>query len=153
MRLFDILQTIPTDQGPRVVTGYDSNMIEADRNRLSRWTIEYGLKPCAIAGCFVFVALLWTFPLQHVIAYPFVFSSSAPSWAAPGLAASSPASWPFLFSLYRHLFLRPALLFDGRGQGFAELSDGIYRVCNRHHGGEFREKASGERNSECPRSA
>ena len=35
--------------------------------------MEYGLKPCAIAGCFVLVALLWTFPLQHVIAYPFVF--------------------------------------------------------------------------------
>ncbi len=35
--------------------------------------MEYGLKPCAIAVCFVLVALLWTFPLQHVIAYPFVF--------------------------------------------------------------------------------
>ncbi len=35
--------------------------------------MEYALKPCAIAGCFVFVALLWTFPLQHIIAYPFVF--------------------------------------------------------------------------------
>ena len=35
--------------------------------------MEYGLKPCAIAGFFVLVALLWTFPLQHVIAYPFVF--------------------------------------------------------------------------------
>ncbi len=35
--------------------------------------MEYGLKPCAIAGSFVSVALLWTFPLQHVIAYPFVF--------------------------------------------------------------------------------
>ncbi len=35
--------------------------------------MEYGLKPCAIAGIFVVVALLWTFPLQHIIAYPFVF--------------------------------------------------------------------------------
>ena len=35
--------------------------------------MEYGLKPCAIAVCFVLVALIWTFPLQHVIAYPFVF--------------------------------------------------------------------------------
>jgi PAS domain S-box-containing protein len=42
-------------------------------NRLSRQTMEYGIKPGAIAGCFVLVALLWTFPLQHVIAYPFVF--------------------------------------------------------------------------------
>src|SRR5579863_5864150 len=35
--------------------------------------VEFGLKPSAIAGFFVLVALLWTFPLQHVIAYPFVF--------------------------------------------------------------------------------
>ncbi|HEV2484706.1 MAG TPA: ATP-binding protein [Terracidiphilus sp.] len=48
-------------------------MTGAEANRLSRWAMEYGLKPCAIAGCFVVVALLWTFPLQHLIAYPFVF--------------------------------------------------------------------------------
>jgi PAS domain S-box-containing protein len=35
--------------------------------------LNYGLKPCGIAVSFVTVALLWTFPLQHVIAYPFVF--------------------------------------------------------------------------------
>ena len=35
--------------------------------------MEYGVKPFAIATCFVLLALLWTFPLQHVIAYPFVF--------------------------------------------------------------------------------
>src|SRR5215469_5406030 len=34
---------------------------------------EYGGKPFGIATCFVLVALLWTFLLQHVIAYPFVF--------------------------------------------------------------------------------
>jgi PAS domain S-box-containing protein len=38
-----------------------------------RWMMEYGVKPFAIAVCFVLVALIWTFPLQHVIAYPFVF--------------------------------------------------------------------------------
>jgi PAS domain S-box-containing protein len=52
---------------------YDASMTADESNRLSRWTMEYALKPCAIAGCFVLVALLWTFPLQHVIAYPFVF--------------------------------------------------------------------------------
>lgn len=56
-----------------MVTSYDSNMIGADQNRLSRSAMEYGLKPCAIAGSFVLVALLWTIPLQHVISYPFVF--------------------------------------------------------------------------------
>ncbi len=35
--------------------------------------VEFGLKPSAIAVFFVLVALLWTFPLQRVIAYPFVF--------------------------------------------------------------------------------
>ena len=34
---------------------------------------RYGLKPSAIAMVFVLVALLWTFPLQHLIDYPFVF--------------------------------------------------------------------------------
>jgi len=35
--------------------------------------MEHCVRPGAIAGCFVLVALLWTFPLQHVITYPFVF--------------------------------------------------------------------------------
>jgi len=35
--------------------------------------MEFGIKPSSIAGCFVLVALLWTFLLQHVISYPFVF--------------------------------------------------------------------------------
>ena len=41
--------------------------------RLSWWSIEYVVRPCAIAVSFVVVALLWTFPLQRFIAYPFVF--------------------------------------------------------------------------------
>jgi PAS domain S-box-containing protein len=40
---------------------------------ISAWLEEYLTKPLAIAGFFVLVALLWTFLLQHVIAYPFVF--------------------------------------------------------------------------------
>lgn len=48
-------------------------MTVAPLRRLPEWMMEFGLKPFAIAGCFVLVALLWTFPLQHVIAYPFVF--------------------------------------------------------------------------------
>lgn len=42
-------------------------------NRLSRWAMDYGIKPCGIASSFVLVAMLWTFPLQRFIAYPFVF--------------------------------------------------------------------------------
>jgi PAS domain S-box-containing protein len=41
--------------------------------RLSNWLLEYAVRPCAIASCFVLVAFLWTILLQHVIAYPFVF--------------------------------------------------------------------------------
>jgi PAS domain S-box-containing protein len=48
-------------------------MAVAKLNQLWQQTMEYGIKPFAIAGCFVLVALLWTFPLQHVITYPFVF--------------------------------------------------------------------------------
>jgi PAS domain S-box-containing protein len=41
--------------------------------RFSELVTEFAFKPTAIAGFFVLVAVLWTFPLQHVIAYPFVF--------------------------------------------------------------------------------
>jgi PAS domain S-box-containing protein len=48
-------------------------MTTAAASRFSQGTFQYALKPSAIATCFVVVALLWTFPLQHVITYPFVF--------------------------------------------------------------------------------
>ncbi len=48
-------------------------MAPAESGRVSQWTMQYGIKPVAVAACFVLVALLWTFPLQHIIAYPFVF--------------------------------------------------------------------------------
>jgi PAS domain S-box-containing protein len=44
-----------------------------DSNRYYRWLNDSVLKPCGIAAFFVLVALLWTFPLQQVITYPFVF--------------------------------------------------------------------------------
>jgi signal transduction histidine kinase len=42
-------------------------------DRISRWTTQNVLKPCAIAGFFVLVAFLWTLLFQHAIAYPFLF--------------------------------------------------------------------------------
>lgn len=48
-------------------------MTVAESNRLARWAYANCVKPCAIAMCFVVVALLLTFPLQRGIAYPFVF--------------------------------------------------------------------------------
>jgi PAS domain S-box-containing protein len=61
--------------GPRgcLRSVYDARMTTAALKSPFRWTLEYCLKPGAIAGFFVLVALLWTFPLQRVIAYPFVF--------------------------------------------------------------------------------
>jgi PAS domain S-box-containing protein len=48
-------------------------MASAGGRRLSQLTMDFGIKPIAIAIFFVLVALLWTFPLQPIIAYPFVF--------------------------------------------------------------------------------
>src|ERR1700744_2184005 len=42
-------------------------------DRIEDWLLGRVIKPTAIAIAWVVVALLWTFPLQHVIAYPFVF--------------------------------------------------------------------------------
>src|ERR1700742_5012896 len=39
----------------------------------SELAFRYGIKSCGIAVFFVLVALLWTFPLQHWMEYPFVF--------------------------------------------------------------------------------
>ena len=54
-------------------SGYYARAEALTINRLSGWTMEHGEKTFAIASCFVLVALLWTFRLQHTIAYPFVF--------------------------------------------------------------------------------
>lgn len=48
-------------------------MGDARSGAISGFAFDYGLKPAAIAVVFVLVALLWTFPLQHFIDYPFVF--------------------------------------------------------------------------------
>jgi hypothetical protein len=40
---------------------------------ISWFVMEYALRPLAIAVVFVLLALLWTFPLQHIFAYPFIF--------------------------------------------------------------------------------
>jgi PAS domain S-box-containing protein len=48
-------------------------MTTSTADRVQVWLMDYVLRPPAIAVVFVLVALLWTFLLQHVIAYPFVF--------------------------------------------------------------------------------
>jgi len=48
-------------------------MTAMEWSRITQRVFEHVVKPSAIAACFVVVALIWTFPLQHIIAYPFVF--------------------------------------------------------------------------------
>ena len=48
-------------------------MGDGQATRISNGLVEYGIKPCAIAGFFVLLAFLWTLFLQHLIAYPFLF--------------------------------------------------------------------------------
>ncbi len=55
------------------VSFYDAFMTASTVERMPGWLLQHVLQPLAIGIVFVVVALLWTFPLQHVIAYPFVF--------------------------------------------------------------------------------
>lgn len=48
-------------------------MSEVATDRLSDLAMRYVVRPGAIAGFFVLVALLWTLPAQHTFAYPFLF--------------------------------------------------------------------------------
>src|SRR3954471_23331507 len=43
------------------------------RTDIQRPFVEFVIKPMAVSFFFVFLALLWTFPFQKVMAYPFVF--------------------------------------------------------------------------------
>lgn len=47
--------------------------MKATANQITAWMERYIAKPIWVAGFFVLVALLWTFLLQHIVAYPFVF--------------------------------------------------------------------------------
>ena len=48
-------------------------MTASTADRVQNWLMDHVVKPTSIAVVFVLVALLWTFLLQHLIAYPFVF--------------------------------------------------------------------------------
>ena len=133
---------------------YDANMTAADANRLFGGMLEHIAKPCAIAVFFVLVALLWTFLLQHVIAYPFVFlffgAVMGSAWFGGFIAGFLAV---VLSSLRHRLFLRSAVVFDFRGQGIAEFLGRIHCVCHRHHDCELGEEAGRECDSDCPRPA
>jgi PAS domain S-box-containing protein len=48
-------------------------MMASGGDRVSRYFLEYALRPFATAGFFVLVAFLWTLLLQHTFPYPFLF--------------------------------------------------------------------------------
>ena len=81
------------------------------------------MKPIAIASCFVIVALLWTFPLQHVIAYPFVFlffgAIMGSAWFGGYMAGIMSVIMSGFLVTY---FFIPPLYSMSVAKGFAELS-------------------------------
>jgi len=60
--------------------------------------MEHGLKPLAIAVFSVLVALLWTFPLQHVIAFPFVFLFFGAVMASAWFGGFIAGAWAIVLS-------------------------------------------------------
>ena len=48
-------------------------MSQEQAGRIPEFVYEHALKPAAVAIFFVLLALIWTFPLQHWMGYPFVF--------------------------------------------------------------------------------
>lgn len=66
--------------------------------RISDRLVEYGLKPAAIAVVSVIVALLWTFPLQHLIAYPFVFLFFGAIMGSAWFGGALAGTWAVLLS-------------------------------------------------------
>jgi PAS domain S-box-containing protein len=90
---------------------YDLGMAAVSLTGIPHWMMEHGLKPLGIATGFVLVALLWTFPLQPVIAYPFVFlffgAVMGSAWfggAIAGLAAVVESSFIITYFFIPPLF-------------------------------------------------
>jgi PAS domain S-box-containing protein len=91
------------------ISVYDAIMTDAASGRLSRLAMEHGLKPLAMAVCFVLVALLWTFPLQHVIAFPFVFLFFGAVMASAWFGGLIAGAWAIVLSsvLIAFFFMPP----------------------------------------------
>ena len=96
------------------------------------------MRPCAIAGFFVFVAFLWTMPLQHVIAYPFVFlffgAVMGSAWFGGIIAGFVAVALSSVIVTY---FFVPPLFSMSRGKGITELLRRIHFVLHCHHRREF----------------
>lgn len=100
-----------------------------DADRISRWLNEYAAKPLAVSAFFVLLALLWTFPLQHVIAYPFVFlffgAIMGSAWFGGYIAGSMAV---VMSSLLIAFFFMPPLYSMSIGREFRSY-EGAFIVC------------------------
>ncbi len=92
-----------------MIAGYHANMTDASSDRFSRLAMEHGLKPLAISVFFVLVALLWTFLLQHVIAFPFVFLFFGAVMASAWFGGFIAGTWAIVLSsvLIAFFFMPP----------------------------------------------
>jgi PAS domain S-box-containing protein len=81
--------------------------------RISCGISKYLWKPILIAGFFVLVALLWTFLLQHVIAYPFVFLFFGAIMGSAWFGGILAGIWSIVFSsiLVTFFFIPPLYSF------------------------------------------
>jgi len=74
--------------------------------------------------------------------YPFVFCSSAPSWAAPGSAAWLLDSWRSCFRLSLSATSLSRRYFPSHRQRVAELFRGFHSLGHRHHAGQLGAQAA-----------
>ena len=127
-------------------------MTVSTADRVQDWLMDHVLRPPAIAVVFVLVALLWTFLLQHVIAYPFVFlffgAIMGSAWFGGMFAGFIAVA---LSSLLIDYFFIPPFYLDVDCEGIPELLHGFYCLRDCYHGCKFREKASGNCRSDCSR--
>lgn len=121
--------------------------------RLSNWSIEHVARPCAIAISFVMVALLWTFPLQRYIAYPFVFLFFGAVMGSAWFGGFFAGFVAVVFSsfLIAYFFVPPfySITIGKESQSFFAAFV-LFR--HRHYHRQFGAKACGECNSSRTRS-
>ncbi len=92
-----------------MIAGYHANMTE--RRIQPALAVGDGTWPQAVGHCgfFVLVALLWTFPLQHVIAFPFVFLFFGAVMASAWFGGFIAGAWAIVLSsvLIAFFFMPP----------------------------------------------
>ena len=84
--------------------------MQAAINRTYSGLAKYVGKPLLISGFFVLLALLWTFLLQHLIAYPFVFLFFGAVMGSAWFGGIIAGAWAILMSsLLVDFFFMPPL--------------------------------------------